>query len=250
VSLTLHRDLLYVLNAGGQAGSADNLAGFRIQRFGQLDPIAGSVHPLSAPSTGPAEISFSPEGDFLVVTEKTENKILTFPVDEEGVAGPAVENPSAGTTPFGFAFDREGDLLVSEALGGAADASALSSYQLGDDGGLTVHDPSVPTKETAACWVVATHDGRFAYVTNTGSGTISGFSIDENGQLALLNAADGITATTGPAPIDAALARGSRFLFELETGAIRGFEIARDGALRQVSTLEGLPPAANGLAAR
>jgi hypothetical protein len=53
---------------------------------------------------------------------------------------------------------------------------------------------SVATHQTAACWVVVTEDGRFAYTTNTGSGSISGYEIDD-GALTLLNA-DGRTADT------------------------------------------------------
>jgi 6-phosphogluconolactonase (cycloisomerase 2 family) len=251
VSLALHDELLYVVNAGGAVGGVDNIAGFRVHPLGSLLPIAGSVRPLSAPSTGPAEISFSPEGDFLVVTEKATNRILAFPVDDEGVAGAPIVNSSVGQEPFGFAFDPEGALLVSEAFGGAANASAVSSYDLGRDGELAVLDPSVATTKTAACWVVTTRNGRFAYVTDTGSATISGFSIGEDGDLTLL-AANGISASTGGGPIDAAVTRDDRFLYELESGTptIRGFRIGRDGALSQVGSNSGLPLGTNGLAVR
>jgi 6-phosphogluconolactonase (cycloisomerase 2 family) len=251
VSLAFHDGLLYVVNAGGAVGGVDNIAGFRIHPIGGLVPIAGSVRPLSAASTGPAEISFSPEGDFLVVTEKSANRILAFPVDEDGVAGAPIVNSSVGETPFGFSFDPEGALLVSEAFGGAANASAVSSYDLGRDGELAVLDPSVATTQTAACWVVTTRNGRFAYVTDTGSATISGFSIGEDGDLSLL-AANGISASTGPSPIDAAVTRDDRFLYELESGTptIRGFRIGRDGALTPAASNSGLPIGTNGLAVR
>jgi len=251
VSLGFHDGLLYVVNAGGAVGEVDNIAGFRVHPPGGLVPIAGSVRPLSAVSTGPAEISFSPDGDFVVVTEKSTNRILAFPVDDDGVAGAPIVNSSVGQTPFGFAFDPEGDLLVSEAFGGAANASAVSSYDLGRDGDLAVLDPSVATTQTAACWVVTTRNGRFAYVTDTGSATISGFSIGEDGDLALL-AANGISASTGAGPIDAAVTRDDRFLYELESGTptIRGFRIGRDGALSPVGSTSGLPLGTNGLAVR
>ena len=57
-------------------------------------------------------------------------------------------------------------MLVSEAVGGAAGASTLSSYVLGGDGAATVVSPAVPSGQAAACWVVTTRDGRFAYVSN------------------------------------------------------------------------------------
>lgn len=77
----------------------------------------------------------------------------------------------AFTTPFGLEFDARGDLLVSETFGGRANASALSSYEVDEESGaLSIVSASVPTNQTAACWVVTARHGRFAYVTNTGSG--------------------------------------------------------------------------------
>ena len=47
LSITVHRDLLYVLNAGG-AGSPSNITGFRIGHGGRLWQIPHSTRPLSA----------------------------------------------------------------------------------------------------------------------------------------------------------------------------------------------------------
>jgi hypothetical protein len=46
---------------------------------------------------------------------------------------------------------------VSEAMGGIADASAVSSYDLRRDG-FSVVSRSVPTTETSACWIAVTPD--------------------------------------------------------------------------------------------
>src|SRR5437660_5139731 len=82
-SATIHGNIVYVLNAGGSE-STGNIAGFHIND-GQLNPISGSVQPLSG-VTAPAEISFNPSGIVLVVTEKSTNKIDTFLVNDHGVA--------------------------------------------------------------------------------------------------------------------------------------------------------------------
>ncbi len=252
VSLTQHGGLLYVLNAGGQAGATDNIAGFRIHPLGSLSRIARSVRPLSAASTSPAQISFSSGGKFLVVTEKDTNLILSFPVSHLGAAGEPIVSNSSGATPFGFAFGRRGTLFVSEAFGGAPDASALTSYELDRSGALEVASASVRTTETAACWVVLSPSGRYAYVTNTGSGTVSGYRVDEDGELELLDA-DGITATTGDgsSPIDAAASSRGRFVYVLASAShsIHGFRIERDGSLTPVGVTVGLPAGANGLIA-
>ena len=132
ISVTANRDLVYVVNAG-----SDSIAGFRLDPRGHLASLAGSVRSLGGSGTGPAEIAFSPDGNFLVVTEKNTNKIAVFPVDQDGLAGAPLVQDAAGMTPFGFAFGKRGQLFVSEAFGGAADASATSSYTLGSDGILS-----------------------------------------------------------------------------------------------------------------
>lgn len=257
VSVAIDRDLVYVLNAGGAAGGADSIAGFRLDRSGRLQAIAGSIQPLSAPNTAPAQIGFTPDGRQLVVTEKATNLIGIFSVvgddgENDGVARPGTFHPSAGITPFGFAFDRRGRLLNVEA-GSGPDASTVSSYAVTEEGALEVVSPSVPTTESATCWVVVTDDGRFAFTTNTGSGTVSALSVDRTGALALRDA-DGVAATTGAgsAPADAALSTGGRFLYTRNggTGTISAFRVTTGGDLVPLSTLEGLPAGANGLAAR
>ena len=101
VSLTVRDDLLYVLNAGG----TPNISGFTIDSpTNQLAPLAGSTRNLPGGTTAaPAQVSFSPDGSVLVVTEKGTNQIDTFVVDDDGVAQPGVSFPSGGTTPFGIA---------------------------------------------------------------------------------------------------------------------------------------------------
>lgn len=250
ISLTFDRDVLYVLNAGGSAGAEDNITAFTLTEHGKLAALPYSTRHLSGSNTGPAEISFNRRGRLLVVTEKNTNKIDIFRVDRDGYAtGPFVK-PSSGTTPFGFAFGRRNEVFVSEAFGGAADASALSSYELERDGDLESISPSVPTTETAACWTVVTRNGRFAYVTNTGSASVSGYLIGFDGELSLLRE-DGKSAVTGAGPIDAALSRDDRFLFTLNSGShsITSFRIGHDGGLTPASSVEGLPAGANGLAA-
>lgn len=145
ISLTAHDGLLYVLNAGG----AGNIRGFTFTKNGGLSPLAGSTRSLSGGGTGPAQVSFDPEGELLVVTEKNTNLIDTYEVDEDSrlASGPSPQ-ASSGPTPFGFAFDKRGHLIVSEAFGGAPDQSAVSSYEV-DDGDIESITPSAGTTETA-----------------------------------------------------------------------------------------------------
>ena len=248
ISLTVHGPFVYVLN-NGDATTPGNISGF-FTLGNRLVPLPGSKRPLSGGATGPAQISFAPDGRQLVVTEKNTNRIVTYKVAIFGYASGPKAQPSAGQTPFGFAFDRGGHLLVSEAFAGAPDASVLSSYDLAFDGTVTPVDPNVATTETAACWVAVTHDGRYAYTTNTGSNSVSGFAIGSDGSLELLDT-DGRTALTGAGPIDAAVSRHDRFLYVLTSGSheIAGFHINQEGSLEQVSKIDGLPAGTVGLAA-
>jgi hypothetical protein len=248
ISLTVSGDLVYVLNAGGSG----NIAAFTLGNDGTLAAIPGSARPLSGAGVDPAQIEFDPRGRVLVVTEKGTNRITTYVVGGGGLASAPNANVSHGTTPFGFAFSNTGVLIVSEAFGGAPDASAASSYNVDADGALHPISGSVPTTETAACWFVVTRNGRFAYTSNTGSGTISGYAI-HGGALTLIDA-DGRTGVigAGSAPIDLALSRNSAYLYSLNAAShtISAFAVGVDGSLQPVSTTGGLPASANGLAAR
>jgi 6-phosphogluconolactonase len=246
ISLTVHGGVLYALNAGGTG----NITGFKVARTGELSILGGSTRPLSGAAVDPAQVVFSPDGRLLAVTEKATNKIDLYAVDRRsGLASAPDPQPSSGETPFGFAFDRSGRLIVSEAFGGATDASAVSSYEV-RRGSLAPVSPSVRTTETAACWIVVTGNGRYTYTTNTGSASITGYRIGRGGELELLDQ-DGRTGATGPMPIDMALAGHSRFLYGLNggDGTISGFRVRFDGGLVPLGRTPGLPQGASGLAA-
>lgn len=248
ISVTEHRGLVYVLNAG-----SDSITGFVLGRDGRLRPLNESERPLSGSATDPAQIAFSPDGDVLVVTEKATNRIVTFQMGRHGRPDAGRVWDSNGQTPFGFAFGKRDQLFVSEAFGGAENASAVSSYDVDRRGDLTTISASVGTNQTAACWVVVAPNGRFAYVTNTGSGSISGYAINFDGRIELLDP-DGRTADTGAGstPIDMAITDSGRFLYSLNAGtnSIGVFRVRSDGSLRPLQFTSGLPAGANGLAAR
>jgi 6-phosphogluconolactonase (cycloisomerase 2 family) len=108
VSVTEHRGLVYVLNAG-----SDSIAGFELGRDGRLRTLDGSERPLSGVATDPAQIEFSPDGDVLVVSEKATNKLVTFEIGRRGLPGDPRIQDSSGQTPFGFAFGKRDQLFVS-----------------------------------------------------------------------------------------------------------------------------------------
>jgi 6-phosphogluconolactonase (cycloisomerase 2 family) len=240
VSVTAQADLVYVLNAGGSG----NIAGFRVDDRGVLHAIAGSTQPVSGDAVTPTDISFTRDGDMLVVTERDGNNIDVYHVDVAGRAQPPVINASDGPKPFGFGFTPSGELVVSE----AAD-SAASAYAISEQGRLASITASILNTQQAACWLVVAEDGRYAFTANAGSGTLSSYDIGPEGQLSLDSAIAGVTGA-GSHPVDMAFAAEGRFLYSLANvaGTITTFAV-QGGALSPVGTVGSLPESAAGLVA-
>jgi 6-phosphogluconolactonase len=247
ISVAVHGNLVYVLNAG----ESGNISGFKLGYDGKLTPIAKSTLPLSGSATAPAQVGFSRDGSTLVVTERATNLISLYEVDEHGMAQGPKPVASAGKTPFGFTFDRRNNLLVSEANGGPPNISAISSYDLDADS-LNVISPSVTTtNQQAACWVEVTPNSRYAYTTNTASGTLTGYRIGRDGMLTILTP-DGKTGDTGTGsgPIDLAIDRSGNDMYVLTAASanINHFQIQRDGSLNLKAPVAGIPASATGIA--
>lgn len=241
-SVAEHDGLVYVLNAGG----AGNVAGFRNAQ-GELRPLADGSRGLSASGgTAPAQVGFGADGELLVVTERTTNRITSWPVRRNGSLGSAVVTASSGATPFGFAFDRRDTLIVSEAPG-----SAASSYRFDERSATpTLLSASVPNTQAAACWVAVTPNGRFAYTANAGSSTLSSYRIARSGRIELVDAVAGSTGANAGA-LDITVAPDGRRLFALASRSqqIVAFRIGFDGALETLGAGSGLPAGSAGIAA-
>lgn len=247
-SVTERHGLVYVLNAGGNG----SLHGFRLVR-GVLVPIAGSERALSAAGgTAPAQVSLSPDGRVLVVTERNTNLLSSYPVRADGTLGERIGTPSPGATPFGFAFTARGHLVVSEAAGGATDASSTSSYRFDERAPAAplLVSRAVPTTQTAACWVATTPDGRHAYVANAGSSSVSHYSIGARAALVLQQAQ---AALTGPdaGALDLAVSADGARLHVLASRALQlqSFDIGEDGGLTPAGSTGGLITGVAGLVA-
>lgn len=252
LSLTLTNDLLYVLN-GSVAGNG--IRGFRIVSDGTLTPLPNSFRALSSPIAVPGEVRFSPDGGVILVTHKTTNVLLTpqnaidaFTIGADGYASAApVRNESFGLRPFSLAFRDDARLVVVEAFNAAPNVSAASSYLLNPDGTISVISGSVQNGQTDICWVVITHDGRFAFTANFGSGTISSYSLSPAGTLALLNGSAAFLGATSQ-PVDLSLNASGQFLYQLlrGTGAVAAFRIEANASLTPLGVVGGGLPVADG----
>lgn len=240
VSVAVSGRLVYVLNQG-----ADTIQALRITDEDTLVNIPNSIRPLSGTGVGAAEVAFSPNGRLLAVTEKATNTIDTYVVRPNGRAiGPNAQ-PSSGATPFGFSFGPDGRLYVSE-----APSSSASSYGVDPAGTLAVISASVTNNQVAACWLVVTGDGRFAYTANAGSANVSEYTIASNGALALVGT--GASGSTDPGPVDLDVTDGDGFLYVLNSrsGSVSGFSVASaDGSLTSIGGISGLATGLAGLVA-
>jgi 6-phosphogluconolactonase (cycloisomerase 2 family) len=253
ISITAHSDLVYVLNAGG---SSPNITGFSLSPTGKLTTLPNSTRALAGGAkAAPAQVSFTPDGELLLVTEKGTGLIDVFTVGEDGRADSHTTQTSNNATPFGFGFRGSRVAVVSEAAGGAPGGSTVSTYRIGeeeDEDGqatLTTISKSVPDTQTAACWIVVTRDGRFAFTSNTGSGTISSYTVSTGGTL-LLKAAVAGDLGAGSGPIDMALSRDGHLLFVLKSGSGAVTSLAaREGILTEQDS-EAVPTSSTGIAAR
>ena len=245
------RPLVALLSPLSAATATRNIAGFR-NVHGELKALPDSIRGLSAAGgTGPAQVGFGADGDVLVVTEKATNRLTSYRVRRDGTPGQAVVTASSGLTPFGFAFDRRDHLIVSEAFGGAANASAASSYRFDErSASPLLVSGSVPTNQTAACWVAVTPNGKFAFTGNAGSSSVSSYRIARSGKLELASAAAGSTGANAGVT-DLAVSTSGRHLFALAPRSLQivSFKLAYDGSLTAVGAGTGLPAGSAGLAA-
>ena len=197
-----------------------------------------------------------------MVTVKGTNTIYVFPVGSAGRAGarPTItQSPGPSLpTPFGFAFDLNGHLLVTELFGSATSIpaggdGALSSFTIASNGQLSPISSHVGDGGTAACWIALDPiTGRFAYVANNLSASIFSYSLGNDGSVTLLNG----TAASGSGTNDMATAQelGNSFLYVVDagTGTVGAFQInLATGALIPITGGSGLPVgrSAQGLAA-
>jgi 6-phosphogluconolactonase (cycloisomerase 2 family) len=141
-------------------------------------------------------------------------------------------------------------MIVTEAFGGAIGQAAASSYALAGSS-LSPVSGSVGDTRSEVCWAVVTADGRFAYVTNFGDGTVSSYEIAGDGVLMLRDAVAASTRLGEKGVRDEVIARDGRHLYAIDADSrqLFGWEIRANGELSPVGAIDGLPETVAGLAA-
>lgn len=252
LSVTVNGNLLYVLNAGGNVGGSDNITAFQVGSGGTLTQLSDSTRPLSASATAPAQIQFSPDGKVLVVTEKATNNIDTYTIGADGLATGPIVTAADAETPFGFDIANLNQLFVSDDFNDAANAGALSSWLLADDGTIHLVSSKVPSGESGACWVVVHQSGVFAFVANTVASTVSIYSVNsQNASVTFLSSFPSPFSET-----DLGFSADGKFLFALAPDqnfkGSPGIRVWRfhpaSGKVTALPGVTGLPRSIDGLA--
>lgn len=245
VSVTVDNGLVYALNQLG----TPNITGFIVNDNAQLEKIPSSTRALAGGALAqPAQVSFTPAGTQLIVTEKGTRLLDIFNVLSGGRTDGPFPQVSRGFTPFGFAFGPSDSVIISEVENRFPLRSTTSSYHVTRTDGLQPVSRTVPANQTAACWVAVTGD--IAWVVNTGSATITSFQIAADGSITVLNPVAAFTGD-GSSPIDAAASSDGNFLYVLlsATGQIAIYG-TNGGALTPLSVVSGLPLSIQGIVAR
>jgi 6-phosphogluconolactonase (cycloisomerase 2 family) len=230
VSVAVNHHLVYVANA---SPTSPNYTGFTLHH-GQLTPLAGSTVAL-ANGAQPADVLFNGNGRKLVGTEAGSGQIDSFTVGRDGllIAAPGSPFAAQGVGPFGSEFSPTNptQLFVSNAHNDiAADTTGHGTVSAFDDSpnGVLSSIGSSPFADlqTAPCWVEITHNGRFLFTVNTGSGEISRYAIASGGTLKLLGST-AVSATGGVGAVDARLSPDGRTLYvdESRTGKVGEFAV-------------------------
>jgi 6-phosphogluconolactonase len=234
-SVAVHGERIYALNTGDEPSVAR---------------LGGSVVALPEGSD-PAQVAFTPDGRTLLVTDRATDSIHAFAVDGDGALGTRVTHRSSGATPYGFGVTTGGVLVVTEAAGARVGKASASSYRLDGPAQLEPVSGAVGNTRSEVCWAVVSNDGRVAFVTNFGDGTISTYAIGDDGSIELREAVAATTVEGAPGVRDEALSSDGQYLYALhaDTGQVFGWKVGTDGALAAIGSANGLPLTAAGLAA-
>jgi 6-phosphogluconolactonase len=251
VSLAEHDGLVYVANAGA---NDSNYAGFRLSANGQLRPLPGSSVPLP-PTAQPGDVLFNSTGTTLVGTRVGTSQIDSFRVGFDGrlTAAPGSPFAAQGVGPFGSEFrpTNPDQLFVSNAHNAAGGGTVSAFRVTGDATLLSIGSSPFADDQTAPCWVEISHDGQFLFTVNTGSGSISRYSIGWGGGLTLLGSTQ-ITGQAGVGAVDARLSPDGRTLYVDESAAhaVGAFAVVGGQLTEQGSVTLPAGAASAGLAVR
>jgi 6-phosphogluconolactonase (cycloisomerase 2 family) len=224
-SIAIHGNLVYVSNNGdGTAAHLPNYTGFTLGSNGTLTPLAGSTYTLSSATANPVDVLFNSTGTHFIGIEDGPTAgpsfIDSFNVGSGGLITLKSHFPGEGVGAFGSEFrpTNADQLYVSNAHNGP-NLATVSALHVAADGTLTdIGASPYQDRQTAACWVEITHNGKELFTVNTAVPSISHFAIENDGTLSLLGST-AFNDPTGLGPVDARLDPTDHTLYVVDSGA-------------------------------
>src|SRR3984957_20027538 len=235
VSVAVHGSLVYVANA---SPADSNYTGFRLAPRGSLTPVPGSTVALPA-AAQPGDVLFNGTGTKLVGTRVGTSQIDSFTVGLGGrlTAAPGSPFTAQGGGPFGSQFRPTNPTpLFGSHAHNRPGLGAVPAFPGPGAGALTsIGSSPVADQQTAPCWVTISPDGRYLFAVNTGSGTISRFSIAPGGALTLLGSTQ-VSAPGGVGAVDPGMSPDGRFLYvnESKANSVGAFAVSGSGNLTEL----------------
>ncbi|KAI0565595.1 WD40/YVTN repeat-like containing protein [Gracilaria domingensis] len=251
------------------------LSGFRLSATGKLFPILGSQRQLTS---RPAAIQISPDHRSLVVSNVLSSltafgtgileEIVVFSVANDGMLSMTPVARATSTelnnaedrnlpNPIGFEIVRllgvqyvivpeVRDIVAADGMSPPLNQSAsVSTWRLESDGRLfpvqldVLVGSSLSSGQTASCWIEFSADLDNFWISNTGSDSLSAFSFKKG-----ISTLEEEVVATGSLPTDLWRSRDGRFLYQLFSGAVGVFKVAKRGKgarLREIQVPMNVP---------
>lgn len=251
VSVTERNGIVYVLNAGG-AADASSIVGFGYNSQAKLVQIPGSKMTMGAPDASqPTQISFSNNGNALVVTDAGMNTINTFPL--------SLNKPTTmysyttdGDSPSGFVIGKNNMIVVTDAGTTTSNTSTVSNYRLNSNGTISLLDgPLMTDASLGGGSIVMSKNGSSLYTMNPSSNSLSAaINVSGLGQLSVGGSLTSTTIASGPK--EAVMSADSKNMFVLggTTNSLTSLTVNTNGSLTQVGVTANLPDFSTGLIVR
>jgi 6-phosphogluconolactonase (cycloisomerase 2 family) len=230
VSIALHGNLVYVLNArdGGSVQGFVRVGSALVQIPGSRRALGLNAAQTPEFTSTPGQVAFTPDGSKLIVTtKKNGNDIDVFSVNSlGGLSVKPVVNADPDAVPFAVSFDAGGHLAVAEAGTGT-----VATFTVNRDGTLTLVD-RVATGQLTTCWIAPA--GTAFYASNAGSGSLSGYTDNGSGTLQPLG-----NTSTDPGTVDAAASPGGQYLYAQTggKGIVDEYRVNARGSLTEIGSV-------------
>jgi 6-phosphogluconolactonase (cycloisomerase 2 family) len=179
-------------------GATNNVSGFSVnQTSGALVEHAGSPFSPLAPGANPQSVAADPLGRYVYVVNQGSNNVSAFSIASGTGILTAVGSPvstGVGTGPRAVTVEASGRFAYVV----NATSNQVSRFTITQTTGALGSGVALPLVSTVARWaIVADPTGRFLYVANNGTTTVTVSAY-------LIDAADGSLAEIGGSPFSAA----------------------------------------------